>query len=60
MLNEVYQGEENKIMEAYQTNTASVFGTVASKMEFSHEVYGVFIIFIFPCPVFQRQMILFP
>lgn len=40
MLNEVYQGEENKIMEAYQTNTASVFGTVASPMEFSHEVYG--------------------
>jgi single-stranded DNA-binding protein len=40
MLNEVYQGEGNKNMEVYQTNSASVFGTVISHMEFSHEVYG--------------------
>lgn len=40
MLNEIYQGEENKIVENQLTNIATVSGTVESEMEFSHEVYG--------------------
>lgn len=40
MVNEIYQGEENNIMDLQSTNVATVSGFVLSEAEFSHEVYG--------------------
>lgn len=40
MVNEIYQGEENNIMDLQLTNIATVSGYVLSEAQFSHEVYG--------------------
>lgn len=40
MVNEIYQGEENVIMDLQSTNIATVSGYVLSEAQFSHEVYG--------------------
>ena len=40
MVNEIYQGEENNIMDLQTTNVATVSGYVLSEAQFSHEVYG--------------------
>lgn len=40
MVNEIYQGEENNIMDLQSTNIATVSGYVLSEAQFSHEVYG--------------------
>ena len=40
MLNELKLEEEKHVMEAQATNSAKVYGTVTTKAEFSHEVYG--------------------
>ncbi len=40
MVNEIYQGEENIIMDLQSTNIATVSGYVLSEAQFSHEVYG--------------------